>query len=163
STAVEGRTSRSLSAEAAAEMIRRRPDQRDAIIARLHGTMGAAFVRQVLVLLEAPPSESSEHPDTGAPVSMSSLAESDRDTDAAPISVAVPAASNGVGDATPIPASTSSAGSAQDEVAGERTTPSLQLPAVVRVTATDGLRVRRTPDASSRDNVLGALAPHEEI
>jgi len=37
------------------------------------------------------------------------------------------------------------------------------VPAVVRVAATDGLRVRRTPDTTSRDNVLGGLAPPEEI
>jgi hypothetical protein len=46
---------------------------------------------------------------------------------------------------------------------GATTALTFQLPAVVRVTATDGLRVRRTPDASSRGNVLGRLSPHEEI
>lgn len=39
---------------------------------------------------------------------------------------------------------------------------SLTMPAVVRVTAPDGLRVRRTPDANTR-NVVGGLHFHEEV
>lgn len=73
--------------------------------------------------------------DEDAPVSMSALAEA--------------------GDPT--------AGTAQAETPTSTSSPSWTLPAVVRVTASDGLRVRRTPDATVRNNVLGGLAPHAEI
>jgi hypothetical protein len=127
----------SLTPAVAAEMIRRRPDQREAIIARLHQTAGAAFVRQVLATLETTSAAAPGQPDAAAPVSMSSLAES---ADAAPAS---------------------STTATSSEITGP--SPRFAVPAMVRVTATDGLRVRRTPDASARNNILGGLARHIEI
>lgn len=129
-------SSQALTPEAAIELLRHRPDQRDAVLARLHQTMGAAFVRQVVGLLEASPSS---QPNVAATVSMSSLADSD-DTETA-----------------------TTASATTSETRSPATSPSWTLPAVVRVTATDGLRVRRTPDATRGNNVLGGLAPHEEI
>jgi hypothetical protein len=133
------------SPEVAAALLRRRADQRSGILTRLHQTRGAAFVRQVLSALETSEEEPESQPDSATPVSMSSLAEWSGP-------VAATTAPESTSPPTPEAAASSATASS-----------SWTFPAVVRVTATDGLWVRRTPDATRRSNVVGGLSPGEEI
>lgn len=156
-----GSSRQTVTPASAADLLRRRPDQRDAILRWLNEAFGAAFVRQMVGVLEtlAPAAPESSMTSPGGP--------------GAPTAANAPRAvdtSNGPSAAAPhvTPAAAPAAQGAPREITTAATSsggasPSWSVPAVVRVTASDGLRVRRTPDAAASDNVLGGLHSHEEI
>lgn len=145
-TPADGTSRQTFTPEAAAALLRRRPDQRDGVLRWMHQAFGAAFVRQVAETLDSPSSQASGV----APVSLSSIAAADASTAANPQHTAAADVSAPV---SPAVAAQGSSGSSRD----------WSVPAVVRVTAREGLRVRRTPDTTVTNNVLGGLDSHEEI
>jgi len=114
---------------------------------------------------DSPPAGAAAWPEaTAPPPSMTALAEAESADSTTEAAATEPAAGN----APAIGASTASGtdGTAPEDATrapAPRPASSVPIPGIVRMTARDGLRVRRTPDAKARDNVMGGLAFHEEL
>jgi hypothetical protein len=121
-----------------AAVLRAHPHAQHEIMGLLHATLGNGFVQAVLSLLHQTPADGAAAPQGAAAPHA-----------AAPHTAAVPHAA-----AAPQVA-------AQPSAAPDAKTAKLAL-GPVRVTA-HGLRVRRTPDATVQDNVLGGLHHHAVV